>query len=166
MSVINKIRIKQNMKNYNKNSNPSLEEVGEHQWTAKETVGSIQNISKNIRDYSLKMRETMKTLRESGAIPEMAEAIREGSFAIRDTAKDINLATQELKTNGVIVDTASAVENTLKTAEESIKTVKEISNDAGKASPRTTKAVQDGFDLVKKETSQATEKMVRGNWRV
>ncbi len=64
------------MKDYNKNSNPSLKEVRGSQLTAKQTVETIQHISKNIREYSLRMRETMSTLRESGAIPEMAEAIR------------------------------------------------------------------------------------------
>jgi hypothetical protein len=150
------------MKDYNNNSNPSLEIFRGHQLTAKETVGTIQNISKNIRDYSLRMRETMKTLRESGAIPEMAEAIREGSFAVRDTVKDINAATQELKKNGIVVDTATAVENTLKSAEKSITIAKEITIEAGKASPHATKTVQDGIDMVKKETSQVTEKVVKG----
>ena len=139
VTVINKFSITYNMKNTNI-SNPSSREVMGQSLTAKKTVGSIQNISKNIREYSLRMRETVGTLRESGAIPEMAEAIREASFAVRDTAKDINEATQELKKNGVVVDTASAVENTLKSAEESVKTVKEITTDAGNASPNTTKA--------------------------
>jgi len=160
VNVINKFSITHNMKN-NNISNPSSKEVMGRSLTAKQTVGSIQNISKNIREYSLRMRETMDTLRESGAIPEMAEAIREASFAIRDTAKDINEATQELKKNGVVVDTASAMENTLKSAEESVKTVREISIDAGNASPNTTKAVQDGIDRVKKETSQVSEKVMR-----
>jgi len=150
------------MKDYNNNSNPSWKEVRGHTLNAKETVGTIQHISKNIRDYSLRMRETMNTLRESGAIPELAEAIREASFAVRDTAKDITEATRELKKNCIIVDTASAVENTLTSSEESVKTVKEITTDAGKASPHTTKAVQDGIDRVKKETSQVTEKVVKG----
>ena len=158
--VINKFSITHNMKNTNI-SNPSSKEVMGQSLTAKQTVGSIQNISKNIREYSLRMRETMGTLRESGAIPEMAEAIREASFAVRDTAKDINEATQELKKNGVVIDTASAVENTLKSAEESVKTVKEITTDAGYASPNATKAVQEGFDRVKKETSQVSEKVLR-----
>jgi methyl-accepting chemotaxis protein len=149
------------MKDYNNNSNPSLEIFRGHQLTAKETIGTIQNISKNIREYSLRMRETMKTLRESGAIPEMAEAIREGSFAVRDTVKDINEATQDLKKNGVIVDTANAVENTLKSAEKSITTVKEITIEAGKTSPHTAKTVQNGIDMVKKGTSQLTEKLVK-----
>jgi len=85
----------------------------------------------------------------------------EASYAVRDTAKDINEATRELKKNGVIVDTASAVENTLKSAEESVKTVKEITSDAGKVSPNTTKAVHDGFQMVRKETSHATEKVMK-----
>ena len=150
------------MKDYNNNPNPSLEIFRGPQLTAKETVRTIQNISKNIREYSLRMRETMKTLHESGSIPEMAEAIREGSFAVRDTVRDINAATQEMKKNGVIVDTVSALENTLKSAEKSIATVKEITKEAEKASPRTTKSVQDGIDIVKKETRQVTEKIVEG----
>jgi methyl-accepting chemotaxis protein len=150
------------MKDYNNNSNPSLEIFGGPQLTANETVRTIQSISKNIREYSLRMRETMKTLHESGSIPEMAEAIREGSFAVRDTVRDINAATQEMKKNGVIVDTVSALENTLKSAEQSIATVKEITKEAEKASPRTTKSVQDGIDIVKKETRQVTEKIVEG----
>jgi len=159
-SVIKKCCIKYNMKDYN-NSNSSLKEVRGHQLTAKEVVGTIQNISKNITEYSLRLRETMNTLRESGSIPELAEAIREASFAARDTSKDINEATRELKKNGVVFDTANAIENTLKSAEESIKTVKEITTDFGKASPNTTKVVQDGIDRVKKETSQVTEKVVK-----
>jgi len=55
------------MKDYN-NSNSSWKEVRGHQLTAKEAVGTIQNISKNIREYSLRMRETVSTLRESGSI--------------------------------------------------------------------------------------------------
>ena len=149
------------MKNYNNNSNPSLEIFRGHQLTAKETIGTIQNISKNIREYSLRMRETMKTLRESGAIPEMAQAIREGSFAVRDTVKDINAETQEMKKNGVIVDTANALENTLKSAEKSITTVKEITAEAGRTSPRTAQSVQNGIDMVKKRTSQVTEKVLK-----
>ncbi len=150
------------MKNYNNNSNPSLEIFRGYQLTAKETVGTIQNISKNIREYSLRMRETTKTLRESGAIPEMVQAICEGSFAVRDTLKDINAATQDLKKNGVIVDTVNALENTLKSAEKSITTVKEITAEAGRTSPRTAKSLQTGIDMVKKGTSQMTEKMLKG----
>ncbi len=165
VSNINKFCIIQNMKNYN-NSNPSLEIFRGNQFSAKETVETIQNISKNIRDYSHMMRETMKTLRQSGAIPEMAEAIREGSFAVRDTVKDINETTQELKNNGVVVDAASAVEYALKSAERSLATAKEITTDVGKASPNTTKAIQQGIDRVKKQTNQAAKKIGESNWRV
>ena len=146
------------MNQYNQQS--SQEDLVQ-KWTAKETVDAIQNVSKNIREYSFKMRETMKTLRESGAIPEMADAIREASFAVRDTVNDINETTKELKKKGAIVDTAGAIENTLKLAEDSMGTVKEIATDAGKASPHTTHAIQNGFDVVKKETSQMSEKVLK-----
>ena len=149
------------MKDFNNNSN-SYREQGEsvYQFNAKDTVETIQNVSKNIKEYSSQMRETMKTLRQSGVIPEMAEAIRMGSFAVRDTVKDINETTKELKAKGVVVDTAGAVENTWKSVGESISTVKELSSDAGKASPTTSRAVQNGAETVKKQTNQVTNKVM------
>jgi len=162
VNIINNFHIMNNMKNKNHVPNLSSKEVSVHQLNANQTVETIQNISKNVRGYALQMRQTMKTLRESGAIPEFALAIREGSFAVRDTVKDLNETTQELKQNGVIRDTASAVENTFKTAEESLEAVKEISNDASQASPSTSKAVKEGFETLRKETTQASGKVVEG----
>ena len=159
-SIINNFSILHVMKEYNNNSNPSLSSTTVHQFNAKKTVGTLQNISKNIQQYSLGVRETMKTLRESGVIPEMAEAVRDGSLTVRDTVKEINQTTKELKKNGIIVDTANAVESTLKSMEESVTTVKEISTDVEKVSPQTTKVLQQGFDTVKKETNQVTGKVV------
>ena len=150
------------MKNHNNNSNLSSEEVRIHQLNANQTVETIQNISKNIREHSLQMRQTMKTLRESGAIPEIVLAIRDGSFAVRDIAKDISETTQELKKNGTIHETASAVENTLKSAEDSVMTVKDLAVVAGRTSPNTIQVVKDGVDTVRKETSLVTEKMMEG----
>lgn len=141
---------------------PYWNEDSVFQLKAQQAAGAIHDISKNIQDYSLQMRQTMKTLRESGAIPELALAIREGSFAVRDIVRDVNETTQELKQAGIISDTASAVENTFRTAEESIQTVKDISNDASHASPKTSKAVKEGFETLRKETSHATGKVMVG----
>ena len=150
------------MKNHNNNSNLSSEEVRIHQLNANQTVETIQNISKNIREHSLQIRQTMKTLRESGAIPEIALAIRDGSFAVHDIAKDISETTQELKKNGTVHETASAVENTLKSAEESMMTVKDLATIAGRTSPNTVQVIKDGVDTVRKETSLVTEKVMEG----
>jgi len=150
------------MKNYNNNPNLSSEEVRLQQLNANQTVENIQNISRNIREYSLQMRQTMQTLRESGAIPEVALAIRDGSFAARDIAKNISETTQDFKRNGIVHETASAVENTLKSAEESMITVKDLATVAGKTSPNTIQAVKDGVDTVRKETSHVTTKMMNG----
>ena len=150
------------MKNYNNNPNLSSEEVRLQQLNANQTVENIQNISRNIREYSLQMRQTMQTLRESGAIPEVALAIRDGSFAARDIAKNISETTQDFKRSGIVHETASAVENTLKSAEESMITVKDLATVAGKTSPNTIQAVKDGVDTVRKETSHVTTKMMKG----
>lgn len=149
------------MKNFT-NPNTTSQEVATNTWNPKETVETLQNISKNIRGYSLKMKETMKCLRESGAIPEFAEAIREGSFALRDTVTDINETTKELKRKGIFVDTASAIEDTYKTAEESIANVKQIGIDSGIASPHASRAIHDGLDLVRKETKLVSGSVLKG----
>lgn len=149
------------MKDYISNPNTSSHEDPVQQWTAKKTVEAIQNVSKNIKEYSTRMRETAKALRESGAIPEMAYAIRDASFAVRDTVNDINETTKDLKKRGIVVDTANAIENTLKSAEESVVTVKEIASDAGKASPQTTMAIHEGIDIIKKETTQVSGKVLK-----
>lgn len=149
------------MKNYN-NTNATSYEDAKQEWDPKQTVETLQNISRNIRGYSLKMKETMKALRESGAIPELAEAIREGSFAVRDTANDINQTTKELKRKGIFVDTASAIESTFKSAEESIETVKAITMESKIASPHASKALHDGLDAVKKETNLVSGIVMKG----
>ena len=145
------------MKNKNHVPNLSSKEVSVHQLNANQTVETIQNISKNVREYALQMRQTMKALRESGAIPEVALAIRDGSFAARDIAKDISQTTKDLKRNGVIHETASAMEHTLKSAEESVMTVKDLATAAGKASPHTIQVVMEGVDTVKKEVGHVSE---------
>ena len=104
----------------------------------------------------------MRDIRQSHAIPEMADAIHEASIAVRDTVNDINETTKELKRKGVVVQTAGMIENTLKSAQESVATVREITTDAGKASPQTTKALHQGYDMVKKETSQVSGKVIQG----
>jgi len=149
------------MNNYT-NPNSTSQEVATNTWNPKETVETLQNISKNIRGYSLKMKETMKCLRESGAIPEFAEAIREGSFALRDTVRDINETTKELKRKGIFVDTASAIEETYKSAEESIANVKQMAIDSGIASPHASKAIHDGIELVRKETKLISGSVMKG----
>jgi hypothetical protein len=51
----------------------------------------------------------------------------------------------------------------LKSAQQSLVTAKEITADVGKASPKTTKAVQQGLDRVKKETNQVAKKVRKSN---
>ena len=141
------------MDKHNGNQNPFSQENSE--WNPKETVEAIQNVSKKVRVYSHRVKETMRALRESNVIPEMAEAIRDTSFAVRDTAYDINETTKELKKRGIISDTANAIETTWKSSEASFAIAREISNDAAKVSPHASKAIREGIDIIKKETNPA-----------
>src|SRR5438552_18056100 len=52
------------------------------------TAESIKNIAKSIRDASTKMRETVRTLRESGAIDEITKAFYEESEVARESTKE------------------------------------------------------------------------------
>ena len=144
------------------NSIPSWNENKPEQITVKQTVNAIQNISKNIREHALQIRETMKTLRQTGTITEIALAIRESSFAIRDTVRDINETTKELQKSGIVNDTANALEMTLENAEQSVTTVKQITSDVKIATPHTSKVVKNGIDVISQETSQMTEKVIVG----
>jgi methyl-accepting chemotaxis protein len=114
-----------------------------HKWTADETVAKIQHASKNIKEYSYLMRNTVKTVRESGAIPELVDAIREASFALRDTVNEINQTTKEIHKKGTVTD--NAIDSTIISVEDSVNTVKEIVVDAGKVLPHSKKAVHDGI---------------------
>jgi methyl-accepting chemotaxis protein len=98
--------------------------VYESDLSAEKTIETIKEVAEKIRKYSVMMRETTKTVRQSGAIPEIAEAIREAVFAVRDTTKDIHQTAKELKESGVIDETARAIKETRRTAQETIHTVR------------------------------------------
>jgi methyl-accepting chemotaxis protein len=99
--------------------------------SAERTAETIKNIARDIRDASIKMKETVKTLRESGAI------------AARDTAKEINDATRDLKERGIIRDTAAAVEETAVTARETAETIKDTARQTAEAAPQTSEIVKE-----------------------
>jgi methyl-accepting chemotaxis protein len=96
-----------------------------------EVAESIKAIAKNIRDSSMQVRQTVKTLRESGGLQELTEAINMAVIAARDTAKDINDTARELQESGMIDQTRSAVEETASTTRDTVQRVRE---EAGKMS--------------------------------
>ncbi len=105
--------------------------------SAERTAETIKNIAKDIRDASIKMKETVKTLRESGAIEEITQAVLETSMAARDTAKEINEAARDLKERGIIKDTAAAVEEITITARETGENIKDTARQTAEGAPET-----------------------------
>ena len=93
--------------------------------TPEQTAEAIKNIAKRIREESIKMRETVKIIRQSGAIEELTEAVREATMAARDSAKEINEVANELKQKGVIRETISAAEETGAAARDTAQTVRD-----------------------------------------
>lgn len=118
------------------------------------TAESIKNIAKAIREASMKMRETVRTLRESGAIDEITQAIYEATVAARDTAKELNDAAKDLKERGIIKDTATAVEQTTLAARETAEIVKDTARQTAEMAPRTTETMKEAASKMKSKTRQ------------
>jgi methyl-accepting chemotaxis protein len=83
--------------------------------TPEQTAGVIKNFAKNIRETSSKMREAVRTIRQSGAIDELTDAVREATIAARDTAKEIK-------------DTANVIEETTSVARDTVKSLRDTAS--------------------------------------
>ena len=96
--------------------------------TPEQTADVIKNLAKNIRETSSKMRQAVRTIRQSGAIDELTEAVREATIAARDTAKEINDTARDLKQRGVIKDTANVIEETTSVARDTVKSLRDTAS--------------------------------------
>ncbi len=119
------------------------------------TAEAIKNIAKSIREASIKMRDTVKTLRESGAIEEITQAIYEATVAARETAKELNNVAKELTDRGIIRDTAAAVEQTSMAARETVEIVRDTARQTVEVVPQTREAVNDAANKLKSKPRQA-----------
>jgi len=119
------------------------------------TAEAIKNIAKSIREASMKMRDTVRTLRESGAIDEITQAVYEATVAARETAKELNNVAKDLTDRGIIKDTAAAVEQTTMSARETVEIVRDTARQAAEIAPQTTEAVKDAANKVKLKPKQA-----------
>jgi len=135
-------------------------------YTPEQTAENIKNIAKAIRDSSARLKETVRTLRESGAIEEIGEAIREASAAARDTAKEISETAKDLKERGVISDTAGAVEETTRIAQDTVQSVRDTANEAASAAPQTAEAVRKGVETVKMKSIETKDKTKKESERM
>ena len=107
------------------------------------TVDSIKNIAKNIREASSRIRDTVRTLRQSGAIDELTQAIQDAMIATRDTTQEISATARDLRERGIIRDTAGAIEETAIAAKETAETVKGSAQQVKKAAPKTAETLRE-----------------------
>src|SRR6476660_2451073 len=117
-----------------------------------QTAETIKKIARNIRDASARMRETVKTLRQSGAIDELTQAVHEATIAARDTTREISDTAKDLKERGVIKDTASAVEETTIAARETAQVLKESARETAESAPMTADTVKEAASKIKSRT--------------
>jgi uncharacterized protein YjgD (DUF1641 family) len=120
--------------------------------TPEQTAETIKKIARNIRDASARMRETVKTLRQSGAIDELTQAVHEATIAARDTTREISDTAKDLKERGVIKDTASAVEETTIAARETAQVLKESARETAESAPVTADTVKEAASKIKSRT--------------
>ena len=120
--------------------------------TPEQTSETIKKIARNIRDASARMRETVKTLRQSGAIDELTQAVHEPTIAARDTTREISDTAKDLKERGVIKDTASAVEETTIAARETAQVIKESARETAESAPVTADTVKEAASKIKSRT--------------
>jgi methyl-accepting chemotaxis protein len=114
------------------------------------TVDSIKNIAKNIREASSRIRDTVRTLRQSGAIDELTQAIQEAVIATRDTTQEISATARELRERGIIRDTASGIEETAIAAKATAETVKGAAQQVKEATPKTAETLREVSSKSKK----------------
>jgi len=98
--------------------------------TGEQIAASIKDIARRIREESTRMKETVRTLRQSGAIVELTAAVREAAMAARDTSKEINATAKTLEEKGLIRDIAVAVDETSQMAKDTAETVKRTAQQA------------------------------------
>ncbi len=96
----------------------------QHEMTPEEMAEGVKNVARNITEYSIKVREIVKAMRQTGAMVQLTEAFREAVITSRDTAKAINDTATELQRSGVIRETASAIMETAESAHMTYETVK------------------------------------------
>jgi methyl-accepting chemotaxis protein len=122
---------------------------------AEKTAEAIKNIAKSIREASMKMRDTVRTLRESGAIDEITQAICEATIAARETANELNNVAKDLTDRGIIKDAAAALEQTTIAARETVGIVRDTARQTAEVAPQTREAIKDAANKVKSKPKQA-----------
>lgn len=126
-----------------------------NEMTAMEIAEKIKFVAKNIRESSLRVRDTVRILRQSGAIDELADAVHTAVVASRDTAKEISEAARELKESGLINETAAAIEDTTLAARQTMETVKVSAHEVKELMPQTSKILGRASEEVKKRTAKS-----------
>jgi len=122
-----------------------------------EMAEKIKRIANNIRDSSLRIRDTVRILRQSGAIDELGDAVHTASVVSRDTAKEISEAANELKESGLIKGTATAIEETTSAVRETIETVRQSAQEVKESMPQTSEALSQASKIIRKWTVKATQ---------
>jgi uncharacterized protein Yka (UPF0111/DUF47 family) len=127
--------------------------------TADKISQNIKHIARRITEESVRIRETIRVVRESGAINELADAIREAVKAARDTSREVNTAAKDLRERGAIKDSLSALDDTIVSAKDTARVLSDMGEDAKQAAPMTAANISKGADLIKQSATITGQKV-------
>lgn len=123
-------------------------------FTAEEMAAKIKSAAKDIRESSIRIRDTVKVLRQSGAIQDMADAVRTAVVASRDIMKEINESAKDLNESGVIKETASAIEDTTDAVRTTYGMIKQSAHEVKELMPHTSSTLEQASNEVKKRVAK------------
>jgi uncharacterized protein YjgD (DUF1641 family) len=122
------------------------------------TIETIRNVASNIREAAARMRDTVRSLRQSGVIDELTKAIHESMIAARDTTQEISEIAKELREEGVIRDTATTIEETATAAREISQSARHTAKQVGESAPTTGEALRKAAERIKsRKRTELTE---------
>jgi uncharacterized protein YwgA len=97
----------------------------------------MRNAAVTIKNVSVRIRDTVRTLRQSGEIDEVVSAVHESSIAMRDTTREINMASSEIRKRGVLKEIAKTIDETISAAKDTSESLKNNLMEVKEEAPQT-----------------------------
>jgi hypothetical protein len=105
-------------------------------------IEDIRNAAATIKTVSVRIRDTIRTLRQSGAIDEVVSAVHESSIAMRDTTREISKVSSEIKKRGVLKETAKTIDETISAAKDTTESLKNSLMEVKEEAPQTVEVIK------------------------
>jgi methyl-accepting chemotaxis protein len=105
-------------------------------------IEGMRNAAATIKDVSVRIRDTVRILRQSGAIDEVVSAVHESSIAMRDTTREISKVTSEIRKRGILRETAKTIDETISAAKDTSESLKNSLIEVKEEAPQTVEVIK------------------------